>query len=618
MPRSPHPPKRSDTFYAWGVSILLVIAVGLIYGQTLDYGFLGYDDDKFVSANPHVTPGLTADGLWWGLTKGPLGEWYPLTVFSHMLDCQLFGLEVWGHRLHNLLLHAATAIALFLFWWRLTGELWPSAFVAAVFAVHPQHVESVAWLSERKDVLSGLFFVLTLCAYLGYVRHGRSGARYALVALLFALGLLAKPMIVTLPGVLLLLDFWPLSRIGTTDDAPAWSRTNERPGAVWLVVEKLPLVALAIGDSLMTLGTHAQTKEVPPWPVRSGSAVVSCVKYIWQMFDPRDLAAFYPLPREMPPAWQIAAAAAMLILASVAAVIGRRRFPYGFVGWYWYLGMLAPVLGILEIGDLAMADRYMYLPSIGLSVALAWGVARWGNRLGARQWMLGAAAALVIALLTAYAARQATFWFNEEVLWQHAIEVTTDNGRAELYLAHWLANHGRLEEAIPHYRRVIEIMPDSFSAEIDLAAALALQNQLPEALAHLHRAMQLDPHGVEGFVFLARMLFHEGEAENAFAVLDRAMAAYPNDSTTHSELGMFLAQQGNTDKAIAQFDAALKIAPDAVQAHIGLASALAEKGERTEALKHYRRALELEPNNPYARIEFDRLSSEAPGQESSP
>ncbi|HEY1785868.1 MAG TPA: hypothetical protein VGG30_09980, partial [Pirellulales bacterium] len=225
-----------ETYYACGVSAALLLAIALIYGQTLSHGLLAYDDGTFVTDNPHVTAGLTAESVHWAFAEGPYGEWYPLAMLSHMLDCQLFGLEAWGHHLTNVLLHAATSIALFLVLWRMTEELWPSAFVAAVFAVHPQHVESVAWVAERKDVLSGLFFVLTLSAYLSYVRHGRSLARYWLVVALFALSLLSKPMVVTLPPLLLLLDFWPLARFGAAGDTPRWTRTVARPGLLWLVV----------------------------------------------------------------------------------------------------------------------------------------------------------------------------------------------------------------------------------------------------------------------------------------------------------------------------------------------------------------------------------------------
>ncbi|HTU25777.1 MAG TPA: hypothetical protein VMF30_10285, partial [Pirellulales bacterium] len=414
---------------AVAVCLFLLLAVAAVYGQTLRHKLLAYDDSTFVSANPHVTAGLTADGFRWAFTKGPYGEWYPLAMLSHMFDCQLFGLRAWGHHLTNLLLHAATSICLFLVWWRYSGELWPSALVAAVFAVHPLHVESVAWVSERKDVLSGLFFVLCLGAYLGYVRHGRTLGRYLLVALLFALGMLAKPMIVTAAPLLLLLDFWPLARLGSASDVPRGDVRLAQPGIARLLWEKLPLVALAAADCAITLQTHTSRGIPFGGSARLGNAAVACVDYLGQFFYPVDLAAFYPAPLAGPPPEKLWRAVAILIAVSVAAILCRRRCPYLLVGWFWYLGMLVPVLGVVTIGPAAMADRYMYLPSIGLSIAVVWSLARFvaarvagDSRIG--RWALATGAAALIATLMACAAGQTTRWRDDESLWTHALACT--------------------------------------------------------------------------------------------------------------------------------------------------------------------------------------------------
>ena len=430
---------RADTYRAWGVCGLLVVAIGLIYGQTLDHALLVFDDSLYVSQNPHVMAGLSGEGIRWAFTDGPAGEWYPLAMLSHMLDCQLFGLNAWGHHLTNLLLHAAASIALFLVLRRMTGELWPSAFVATIFAVHPQHVESVAWLAERRDVLSGLFFALTLGAWLGYVRHGRTLRRYLPVAALFALGLMAKPMAVTLPALLILLDFWPLARFGSVFDAPGWTRSVERPGWRRLVLEKLPLVALAAGACLMTWRTHADANAPVIWSARIAGAAVACATYVVQLLYPVNLVAFYPTPVGGPPAWKVAGAIAILAAASAAAVIWRRRWPYLFVGWFWYLGMLTPVLGLVRISDHTMADRYMYLPGIGLYIAIAWGAARIGAASTERRWALCACAGLATAVLVAVATQQASFWRDDETLWRHALAVTADNSKAEFGLGDALA-----------------------------------------------------------------------------------------------------------------------------------------------------------------------------------
>ncbi len=355
---------------------VLVVLVALVYGQTLGFGFLNYDDDLFVTACPQVRAGLTGSSIAWAFSNGPLGEWYPLSMLSHMLDCHLFGASPWGHHLMSLLLHAATAVGLFLVLRSMTGEFWPSALVAAIFAVHPQHVESVAWIAERRDVLSGLFFVLTLAAYLGYVRHGRSWAWYALVAVLFTLGLMAKLMLVTLPLLLLLLDYWPLGRFGQAGDLPSRVAPLPRQGFWRLAVEKLPLVALSLADCAMTLWTHADSSglTLPPWGVRFANAAVSLATYTGQFFWPAGLAIFYPYPAAGFADWKLAAAVLALLVVTAAAIRWRREEPYLAVGWFWFLGMLAPVLGLVYVSDHAMADRYTYLPSIGLSIAVVWGV----------------------------------------------------------------------------------------------------------------------------------------------------------------------------------------------------------------------------------------------------
>jgi tetratricopeptide (TPR) repeat protein len=640
MLRSNDMQPRSNTYYAWGVCGALLLAIGLIYGQSLGHILLNYDDNVFVYQNPHVTAGLTGEAVRWAFTDGPYGEWYPLTMLSHMLDCQLFGLDAWGHHLTNLLIHAAASIALFLVLWRMTGELWPSAFVAAVFAVHPQHVESVAWVAERKDVLSGLFFVLTLGAYLGYVRHGRSLTWYVLVTVLFALGLLAKPMVVTLPPLLLLLDFWPLARIDAAIDSPRWTASVERPGAVRLVLEKLPLVALAAGDCLMTLRTHATEVVVLPWSVRLGNAPVSCVNYIVGFFYPVDLAAFYPIPPGGPPAWKVAGAVAILSVVSAAAVIWRRRCPYCFVGWFWYLGMLAPVLGVVKIGWLAMADRYMYLPGIGLCIALAWAGARFaaGSRSG--RWALGTCAALAITILIDCATWQTSFWRDDETLWTHALECTTDNGEAEVGLADALVQQGRFDEAIAYYRRAeqhatdsspfnnlglllaqlgrldeaiahfhqaLAIEPNSFRVYANLATALAEQNRFDESKKYFRRALEIYPLSVDLRCTLAHHLLLEEAFDEARVEFERVVELDPRNTAARNNLGLTLLRLGKIDQSIAQFEAVLAIDPEFLLAHINLARALAARGQIDEAQVHYRRALEIDPENSVARQELDKL-----------
>jgi tetratricopeptide (TPR) repeat protein len=618
----------------------LLLAIGLIYGQSLGHTLLDYDDNGFVYDSPMVRAGLTTEGIRWAFSEGPFGEWYPLAPLSHMLDCQLFGLNAWGHHLTSVLLHAATSIALFLVWRRMTGELWPSALVAAVFAVHPQHVESVAWVAERRDVLSGLFFVLTLGAYLGYVRRGRSLAWYVLVAALFALGLMSKAMLVTLPPLLMLLDFWPLARIGSAIDRPRWTASVERPDALRLVLEKLPFVALAAGDCLMTLWTHVSGGAGVAWSVRIGNAAVSCVTYVVQFFYPVNLAAFYPTPPGGPPLWKVVGAIAILAAVSAAAVIWRRRCPYFFVGWFWYLGMLSPVLGLVTVSNHAMADRYMYLPGIGLYIALAWGAVRLAAGSSEGRWVLGTCAGLVIAVLVACAAWQTSFWRDDETLWRHALECTTDSGEAELGFANALNHRGRFDQAIAHYRRAqqfaggssafnnlglaflqqhkldeaiaefrraLEIEPDSFRAHANLGVALAQRNEFSDAMKHFRRAIAIKPDLADSHYGLAHLLRLEGKIDEARAEFERAVELDGRNTAARNDLALTLLELGKTDAAITQLEAVLAIDSKFLLAHINLARALAARGQIHEATVHYRRALEIDPHNSAVREELDRL-----------
>ena len=388
LPTAPEPLRRADVrvrlYWIWGICGFLLLAVGLVFGQTVCHEFIGYDDQGFVYENPHVTPGLTLPGIWWALTEGSFGEWHPLADLSHMLDCQLYGLHPAGHYLTNVLLHAASAVLLFLALLRMTGDLWPSAWVAAVFAIHPLHVESVAWVAERRDMLSGLFFMLTLLAYARYAERPSLG-RYLPVAGCLALGLMSKPMLVTVPFVLLLVDYWPLDRFRSAAEPAAEAGLGSWLGrlpAPWrLVVEKGPLLALAAASCGITVATHSSLRSTQPGDplslaTRLANALVSYATYLGQSLFPVNMAPYYPHPGTRPPiAWAGGSLALLVAISAVATYCWRRR-PYLIVGWLWFLGMLVPVLGLVTVGTRAhaRADRYLYLSQIGLSIALAWGV----------------------------------------------------------------------------------------------------------------------------------------------------------------------------------------------------------------------------------------------------
>jgi protein O-mannosyl-transferase len=569
-PSAPGPKRRASNPYATAaVCGLLLLAIGLVFGQTLRHAFVNVDDDKYVYENRNVSGGLTVTGIAWAFTHSYAHNWHPLTWLSHMLDCQLYGLEPWGHHLTNLLLHAAATLLLFLVLRQMTGDLWPSALVAAVFAVHPLHVESVAWVAERKDVLSGLFLMLTLGAYVGYVRHGFSWARYLAVVVLFAMGLMAKPMLVTLPLLLLLLDYWPLGRFRALAEEKAQSdrgMPRGRSGFAWrLVVEKLPLVAMAIASSAVTVRAQHEALRgnqcfALPW--RIGNALTSYATYLGQLFYPADLAVFYPHPADSLPIGK--AVAAFLLLAAITAGVWalRRRAPYLVVGWLWYLGSLVPVIGLVQVGEQAMADRYTYLTQIGIYLALAWGVADVWRAWPRRRWALGVASAAVIVGLTASAWRQASYWCNNDALWEHALACTSRNNFAHNNLGNVLLSRGQVRDALDHFQAAMAISPGSAEVHNNLANALLRDGQRQEAIEHYREASKIDPQSANIQYNLGVALIAGGRLDVAIGHFKEAVRINPEYADAHNNLGAALGQQGLLDEAIVHFQKALAIQPD--------------------------------------------------------
>ncbi|MHB8907339.1 MAG: tetratricopeptide repeat protein [Syntrophales bacterium] len=557
-----------NTYKVAAVCVFLLLAVALVFGQTVRYEFVNYDDNSYVYENPQVVQGLTGHGIAWAFTTVHINNWHPLTWLSHMLDFQLYGLQSGGHHLTNVLLHASAAVLLFLVLWRMTGFLWRSAFVAAVFAVHPLRAESVAWVAERKDVLSGLFFMLTLWAYAGYASRPFALGRYLTVVLLFALGLMAKPMLVTLPFVLLLLDYWPLGRLGL----PVGGRSI--PFSRRVIVEKLPLLALTAASCVATF--LAQDKAVASIDAvsistRIANALVSYMAYIGKLFYPMGLAVLYPYPESGLPIWKVAASALALGGISTAALVWRRRFPYLFVGWFWYVGMLVPVIGLLQVGLQSMADRYTYLPEIGLCAAATWGVAQLAAFWRHRFWVYGTAAALTVLVLMGFAWQQTSYWRNSESLWSHTLDCTTENYVAHANFGLALAGRGQVDEAIAHYRKALKIKPDYVEAHNSLGLALVGRGQVDEAIAHYRKALEIKS----------------------------------DDIDTHNNLGIALAGRGQVDEAIAHYRKALEIKPDYVEAINNIGTIMAEHGQFDAAIVHFRKVLEIKPDHANARDNLD-------------
>jgi Flp pilus assembly protein TadD len=534
-----------------GVCIFLATIVWAVFGQTLHHEFVSFDDGPYVYDNPIVQKGLTWEGFRWALTYSEIGHWHPLTWLSHMLDCQLFGVNAGEHHLTNVLFHTATVILLFLVLRQMTGALWRSAFVAAVFAIHPLRVESVAWVAERKDVLSGMFFMLTLGAYVSYVRHPRSAVRYSAVLLFFALGLLSKNMLVTLPFVLLLLDYWPLKRV--SDFSP---RVLLR-----LVAEKIPLFMLTVASCVATalVSEKVAADNRLSFALRLENAVTSYVTYLWQMIDPTGLACLYPNPANDLPLWQVAGALVLLVALSVAAFAFRKTQPSFFVGWLWYLGMMIPVIGIVQISYYSHADRYTYLPQIGIYLLLTWSAM---DLLRNHRAVLAGVATIILAALIFCARTQTAYWQNSESLWAHALACTSDNYIAHNSLGNVLFQKGRVDEAIVQFQQVLKIKPDYIDAHLNLGNALLQKGSMDEAIVQYEQVLQIKP----------------------------------DDALAHSNLGAALYQKGNLDGAIAQYRQALQSDSNSTLARINLANALLQKGTLAEAVTQIQKLSQINPD----------------------
>ncbi|MGA2255165.1 MAG: tetratricopeptide repeat protein [Thermoguttaceae bacterium] len=589
----------------------LILAVIIVFGQTASHDFVNFDDNDYVYENPHVRGGLTGAGAAWAITTYHAANWHLLTWLSHMLDCQLYGLKPGGHHLTNVFLHVAAAILLFLALRRMTGALWCSAWVAAVFAIHPLRVESVAWVAERKDVLSGLLFMLVLWLYAHYAQRPDSWGRYLLVVASFALGLTAKPMLVTLPFVLLLLDYWPLGRLksGPRADGGRWTvdgkepnqspTTNHHPLSISfprLIVEKIPLFILAAVSCVVTLAAQREAmrslEQVAP-AGRVGNAAVAYVAYLGKMLYPAGLAALYPFPKAPPPVWEVLAAATVLLAISTAVFVARRKCPCLLFGWLWYLGTLLPVSGLVQVGNQAMADRYTYLTQIGLYMALAWGAAQAAASRPSCRWPFAAVSALVAAGLMVCAWQQTRHWRDSQTLWTHTLACTPQNQVAHCDLGNALVRRGQVVEAIEHYKRALEIKPNFAEAHCDLGNALVGRGQVDEAIGHYRRALEIRPDYFEAHNNLGLALAGRGQVDEAIILYRKALKIEPDYVEAHNNLGNALAGSGQVDEAIAHYRRALEIKPDFAEANYNLGLILAHRGQVDEAIEHYQKALGL-------------------------
>ena len=565
--------------------LFLIAATLVVYNRVNQNSFVNFDDDRYITENAHVRAGLTWGTIRWAFSSLEQANWHPLTWLSHALDCQLFRLNPDGHHYVNLLLHAVNAMLLFLILQRATGFTWRSFAVAALFALHPINVESVAWASERKNVLSMLFFLLALGAYGWYVRKPEV-RRYLVVAALFALGLMAKPQVITFPLVLLLWDYWPLGRVGSTRE---FSNKVAQRGFSSLVIEKLPLFALSAASAIITMkaqsaGGAVRSEIEYPFAVRFGNALLAYARYLGKAVWPSHLAAMYPHPGESLQAWQAVAAALLLGFISAGVWAARRR-RYLLVGWLWFLGTLVPMIGLVQVGGQSMADRYAYLPLIGLFVMIAWGVADWAQHKHLPTRWLGIPTVLVLLIFSLLTHRQLAYWHDSITLWSHALEVTSRNFVAEDSLGGALVNEGQYEQAIPHFRSAVEINAHDPLGHLNICAYEQQHENFMQAIEHCRMVLRFTRDtGLQANAYtnLGGAYRKIGDPSHAKASYEAALGLAPQNSTALMGMGLLAQSRGDFTEAIREYSQTVTVQPSDV-AYLLLARALEQIGRVKEA-----------------------------------
>jgi tetratricopeptide (TPR) repeat protein len=606
-----------DKTHVW-IALGLIVATLAVYWQVAYHDFINFDDPDYVTENPNVQSGLTANSIVWAFTTRHASNWHPLTWISHMIDYQLWGLNAGPHHLTNVLLHTASTLLLFFFLKRITGAAWKSAFVAALFALHPLHVESVAWIAERKDVLSAFFWMLTMWAYVWYLERPGS-ARYLIVLVSFALGLMAKPMLVTLPFVFFLLDYWPLQRLSASQQARASvppkkrlaNSMSKRSMAYRLLKEKTPFFILVLASSIVTFIVQQKGGAVTQFQAlslgdRIANAFVSYISYLVKTIWPANLAIFYPYSRAIP-SWQVAGSALLLIGVFFLVVRAARRYPYVAVGWLWYVGTLVPVIGLVQVGNQSMADRYTYVPLIGVFLIIAWGVPDLTRNWSFRKVSFSVAGTVMLLLFGFMTWVQAKYWQNSFTLYEHALAVTSDNDLAHDNLGAALFNQGRYDEAIPHYIEALRITPLNPDAHNNLGVALAREKKLDEAIAHFTEALRIKPNYAQVHGNMAVALAEQGRFSEAIEHNREASRLNPDYADAFSNMGSVLGKQGKLDEAIAQYSEAIRLKPNNADAHSSIAFLLASQGKFSEAIPYLTETLRIKPDNADAHTNLGNL-----------
>ncbi|MBT3921214.1 MAG: tetratricopeptide repeat protein [Nitrospina sp.] len=573
------------------VCLFLVAITFLSYWQVVDHGFLNFDDARYVTENTHITKGLTREGMIWAFTHSYASNWHPVTWLSHMFDFEFYGLEPSGHHLTNLLFHITNALLLFGILLKMTGAVWRSGLVAILFALHPLNIESVAWIAERKNVLSTFFWFLTLWAYFAFVEK-KSIGKYLLVVFFLALGLMSKPMLVTLPFVLLLLDFWPLKRWG---DTAIHKETFAR-----LILEKIPLFILVAMASVTTYmvqkgGGAVRSTEFSSLYFRIANALVSYLEYLEKLVWPQGLSIFYPHPGNALPFWKALVGLVVLVGVTIWAVRRIWQAPYLAVGWFWYLGTLVPVIGIVQVGEQAMADRYMYIPMVGIFIAIVWGLS---ESIKINKYKL-LPILVVIPLLTALTWAQLSHWKSSASLFKHAISVT-ENKSPSFVIAynnfgHALASEHRYEEAVEQFQQAIKINPYYSKAHNNLGYSLSELKRFDEAMEHYQHAINIETNYAEAYNNLANTLGQTGKLKESVAYYNEAIRFKGDYAEAYFNLGVLLNRLGKTEEAIIKLEKALEIKPGFISAHNHIGSLLGQRGDFAGAIAHYRQAINFDP-----------------------
>jgi tetratricopeptide (TPR) repeat protein len=643
--------KLADVRRAFVICLLLVLTTLAAYWPLRFCGFINFDDPLYVTNNPHVFHGLTFGGLRWAFTAMHSANWHPLTWLSHMLDCQIFGDNPPAHHLVNLFFHVAATLLLFWILKRMTQCELRSAFVAGFFALHPLHVESVAWVAERKDVLSGLFFMLTIWAYVAYAKREKSEDRnpkpeylpvghnpkaeirkdapvpkvrvsrfshlpssifYLLALLLFACGLMSKPTLVTLPFVLLLLDYWPLRRLGVgelrvegsaSESAVHDSNFKVQPSKfVPQLIEKLPFLALSAASCAVTIiaqskGGAVVSEDMIPFRWRTLNAIVAYATYLAQTVWPHNLAVFYPHPGVWPVAIVSGSLVLLLGISLLVARAGMRR-PYLVVGWLWYLGMLVPVIGLMQVGSQAMADRYTYLPVVGIFIMIVWGVADLRSVWPRAKTALTLAGGLALGACLIATNLQVRYWQDSLTLFQHALKVEPESALAQRNLGQALSQWGRQEEAIVHFQKALELKPDFAMAQVNLGDSLNLLGKLDEAMTHYRQALDLKPEYEAAHYKLANALALKGALADAEVHFQTALRYKPDYAEAHTKLANLLVLQGRAAEAMEHYYDAIKLNPDYQEGFYYLAATLARQKKLESAVTYLRVAIKLKPDDP--------------------